>query len=469
METLGKSGMINKLIFNATFGATAALLISMSGTSLLQAQPATTEPGNQMISMPVPTTQPLNIPINPGGPMVPAPAPSVNSFVGQINATHVNVRSGPSEVYYTVGQLDQGDLVQVTGMKNGWYRIAPPEGTKAYVARQFVKVGADGTTGSVTGDYVNVRAASPLTPASNFAIIAVLRQGTQVDISGQTADYFIIDAPDSAGFYILAQFVKPAPAGVTYITPQIKMPEGINQTPGEPATPTIPPTTGPASTEPGVAIPPAPNEIINPPTTQSVQVPTPSPGPVAPPATNYNAQAYTTYADLNAQAQEEWKKPLLQRNLDPLLQGYQDLLAQPNLPPSVQQGSQARLDAIKNAIAIQNIYKTNEVTPPINQVIAPYQQQWQQSQAELAKTMETAPFLAKGILKASDTTGNYALIDPDTGRVVAYVQPSNSIDLTKLLGSYIGVKGDVVSQTGVVVNVIDAQSATLLPNPDNGQ
>ncbi|HTV48711.1 MAG TPA: SH3 domain-containing protein [Phycisphaerae bacterium] len=468
METMGKIRMeLNRKIL--VVAAVAVFLAGITGTRAVwaQAQPAT--PGDQSVSLPVPTTEPLNIsaPISATPPTT-EPVENANSFVGQISATNVNVRSGPSEAYYAVGQLDQGDLVQVMGTKNGWYRIAPPEGTKAYIARQFVKLSEDGTTGVVTGDFVNVRAASPITPESNFAIIAVEREGTELDVSGQTDQYYIIDPPANAGFYIISQFVKPAPAGVTYIAPQIKLPPGVNP---EIATVT-PPTTAPATTQEGIPIPPAPGQTNNPPATQTaIQVPPmqPVPTPVPVPAKNYNSEAYTTYAQLNNQAEEEWKKPLLQRNLDPLLEGYQDLLAQPNLPPSVQEGSKARLDAIKNAIAIQNIYKANQQTPPINQVIAPYQQQWQASQDELQKAMETAPFLAKGILKASDSTGNYALIDPDTGRVAAYVEPSTSIDLSKLVGSYIGVKGDIVNQTGTVINVIDAESATLLPNPTVGQ
>jgi len=455
MSTLRKISiqLKNKIIFIAA----AALLVEVTAVSRVEAQTPAGQP-DQTVSLPVPTTEPLNIsaPISTGS-AAPAPAPGVNSFIGQISATHVNVRSGPSEVYYTVGQLDQGDLVQVSGEKDGWYRITPPEGTKAYIAKQFVKPGADGTTGTISGDFVNVRAASPLTPATNFAIIAVVRHGTQVDISGQTDQYYIIDPPENAGFYITSEFVKPAPAGVTYIAPQIKLPENVSPMLGSAS-------TQPASTQEGIVIPGSSEQPTNPPTTQTaVEVP-----PLQP-ATNYNAEAYTTYAQLNNQAQQEWKKPLPDRDLDPLLQGYQDLLAQPDLPPSVQQGSQARLTAIKNAIAIQNIYKSNQTTTPIDQVVAPYQQQWQQSQAELAQAIENAPFLAQGILKTSDTTGNYALIDPNTGRVVAYVQPSTSIDLTKLLGSYIGVKGDVVDQTGTFVNVISAQSATLLPSSESGQ
>ena len=98
-------------------------------------------------------------------------------------------------------------------------------------------------------------------------------------------------------------------------------------------------------------------------------------------------------------------------------------------------------------------------------MLAPYQQKWKQSQQELAKAEAKAPYIAYGILKTSTVLKNYALVDPTTGRVVAYLEPTSKIDISKLLGSYIGVKGEVVSSTGVVVRVIKVTAATMFSEP----
>ncbi len=102
---------------------------------------------------------------------------------------------------------------------------------------------------------------------------------------------------------------------------------------------------------------------------------------------------------------------------------------------------------------------------PLAAVLAPYQQKWKQSQQELARVQAKAPYIAYGILKTSTVLKDYALMDPVTGRVVAYLKPEAQINIVKLLGSYIGVKGEVVSRTGVVVRVIKVTSATMFPEP----
>ena len=434
---------------------------------------------------------------------------SVTAFVGQINATHVNIRSGPGLSYYAIGQLARGDLIQVTGERNGWYRFAAPAGARCYIARQFVKLGADGTTGTVTGSFVNVRAASALTPASNYAVVDVLNTGSKVSVTGQTPNYDIIRAPKGTGFYVLARFVAPAPAGSTYVTPELKMPPGFKG-PGLPtgstpaavaataAVPVAPGTTaagtsnnvaatglsapvppmttssGPASAV--VPVPP-PASAAPQPSTPSVvsttQAATTAPAgatvvnmPAVPPvAVKFSPDAFSTYRDLNRQMQLQFDKPIMQRDLQPLLKSFENLIQRPNMPHSVIDGSNARVKLLKKQIAIQEIVAASQKQKPLKTVLAPYQQKWEQSQKQLAKAEAKAPYIAYGILKTSTVLKNYALVDPTTGRVVAYLEPTSKIDISKLLGSYIGVKGEVVSSTGVVIHVIKVTAATMFSEP----
>ena len=413
------------------------------------------------------------------------------SFIGQVNASQVNVRSGPRLAYYPVGQLTRGDLVKVVGTVNSWDRIAAPAGTRCYISRQFVQISATGDTGHVSADYVYLRAASPLTPHSHYAVVGLVRRGTHVSITGQTKSFYIIRPPHGTDFYVASQFITPAPATATYITPRISMPAGFKGPGLASSQPTgngmVAASTGAGgqaapSTAPsgnggnGQVIPipsggtPAPaagqtssgGGII--PIIPGVGKASPATAPAAAPV-KYDTNAYTAFSRLNRATQKEFRKPVLQRQLAPLLKKYKALAAEPNLPPSVKQGTAEWIKEINNGIQVQKLAESAEKTPAIGSEIAPYQQKWEQSQHEVNQAVTHAPYLAKGILKTSDAIHDYALVSPSTGRVVAYLKPASKIDISKLLGSYIGVKGVVDGKTGVMVRLIDVYTATLLPLP----
>lgn len=483
----------------ATVPVTAAP--AAAPTSAPASAPATAPASAPAVTVPVP--------VPPSGPATTGKVKktakkskiSVTQFVGQINATHVNIRSGPGLSYYAIGQLARGDLIKVTGERNGWYRFAAPAGARCYIARQFVKLGADGSTGTVTGSFVNVRAASALTPASNYAVVDLLNTGSTVSVTGQTPKYDIIRAPKGTGFYVLARFVSPAPAGSTYVTPQLTMPAGFKgaglptgSTPAaiaSTATPSagagVPATTASVNTVGAGLSAPVPPIAANSGTTGGV-VPAPvsptMPAAATSPATpanavtmpgglpapvKFSADAFSTYSHLTRQMQAQFNKPIMQRQLQPLLTGFENLMKKPHLPHSVIDGSNARIKLLKKQIAIQEIVAASQKQKPLTAVLAPYQQQWEQSQKELAQAEAKAPYIAYGILKTSTVLKKYALMDPTTGRVVAYLEPSSKIDISKLLGSYIGVKGEVVSNTGVVVHVIKVTAATMFSQPPAGR
>ena len=513
---------------NATRNISVGLTFAMAFAAAACAAAPATMPGTPAATAPATTPAAATAPATAPATTVPVPVVqtpvthhaivkkhvkhkkiSVTSFVGQINATHVNIRSGPGLAYYTIGQLAKGDLIQVTGERNGWYRFTAPAGARCYIARQFVKLGADGSTGTVTGSFVNVRAASALTPASNYAVVDVLNTGATVSVTGQTPKYDIIRAPKGTGFYVLARFVAPAPAGSTYVTPELKMPPGFKgpglptgstpaavaavTTAGAPgataastgtnaaatglSAPVPAVTTGSGATSAVVPVPPPATTLPQnaTPAANATKGATTAPAPAsagavnmptaAPAAVKFSPDAFSTYQELNRQMQAQFDKPIMQRDLQPLLSAFEKLVQRPDMPQSVIDGSDARIKILKKQIAIQEIVASSEKQKPLNAVLAPYQQKWKQSQQELAKAEAKAPYIAYGILKTSTVLKNYALVDPTTGRVVAYLEPTSKIDISKLLGSYIGVKGEVVSSTGVVVRVIKVTAATMFSEP----
>src|SRR5205807_337725 len=117
-------------------------------------------------SAPSPAPPPAT-PAPPAAPPAELPA-ATQPLVAAVTGDKVYVRSGPGTAYYEIGQLTKGDLVQVVGTSNGWYKILPPNGTFCLVAKEFVETdpaaggGAAPTSGTVKGDYVNVRAGTAI-------------------------------------------------------------------------------------------------------------------------------------------------------------------------------------------------------------------------------------------------------------------------------------------------------------------
>lgn len=86
--------------------------------------------------MPVaPTATPLSAaPIPP----TPMPTNSTTSITGSVNAASLNVRSGPSTSYQSVGSLSQGTQVAILEELNGWLRIELPNISPAWVSATYV-------------------------------------------------------------------------------------------------------------------------------------------------------------------------------------------------------------------------------------------------------------------------------------------------------------------------------------------
>lgn len=414
-----------------------------------------------------------------GGQAAVSKAASASSFIGAISASNVNIRSGPGLRYYVVGQLSNGNLVNVVKTTKGWDAISAPAGARCYVAKQFVKLNASGTRGTITSRFVNLRAASALTPTSDYAVVGVARRGQRVSVVGHTGMFTIIRAPMHTHFYVYASFVKPAPAGSTYISPQLQMPPGFKGVavaglaPASVAAGSAPAANSSAGNAGGNApsvVVPAPGSGSSSATTTPSSNAALTPAPVGPaaiaPVSTYNPKVYTQFAKLDKALVAQFKKPLLERKLKKIAAGFKALLKEKHLPGSIRSATQQRIQEIKRMCAIQALASTPAAEAPVTATIAPYQQQWEQSKKILEKSIATAPFVAKGMLETSHTVHEYALLNPNNGRVVAYVQPSKNMDLSKLIGSYVGIKGLVVSKTGAFIRVIRPNSATLLPAPN---
>ncbi|MCL2647377.1 MAG: hypothetical protein FWD61_10305 [Phycisphaerales bacterium] len=404
-------------------------------------------------------------------PALESPA-STQSFVGTVTADKVYVRSGSDAKYYELGHLGKGDTVQVVGSRNGWYRILPPNGVYCMVAKEYIDLDTSGDTGTVKADYLNVRAGTALNKTRDpSAVLAVVRKGTQLTILGASDKHYEVAPPEKAYVYVSSQFITAAPADTAYVIPTLQLPAGV--TGPSRATVTSIPTTLPTATaeisgEKPEATSPKPEaqglqsrgsaDTNAPPTTLPAPVPTPA----------FSADAYKRFDELNARYQAELRKPVGTRELDGLIADYKALLASKEpMPSSVKQGSEVRLADLEKLATIQRLQKENAASADALDAQRKALQEKAKAAEDALKAFEhTGPYLAEGTLQTSTVVPDkYALVNPATGRTVAYVDPKSAIDIGSLLGKYIGVRGVSRKAQGTDMEVIQVKTATLIEAP----
>jgi uncharacterized protein YgiM (DUF1202 family) len=431
-----------------------------TGPTLILTGPATATPPRTPATTPAPTpaTAPAAVIVPAPGPAATAApaaeAPFTQAFVASITGDKVYVRSGPDQKYYEIGQLVKGDLVYVVGASGGWYLVLPPNGAFCMLSKEFVEPDAGGATGTLKGDYVNVHAGSAIYPnADPYAVLPPsLRKGAKVKILGSTDKYFEIAPPETAYFFVSAQYVKAAP-GTAYKVAQLKLPAGATGPAGV--------TVEAPTTMPAVA-------VLAPGMGPELPGAAGQPLPVLVPKVTYSETATAKFNDANARYQEEGRKPPAQQNVEGLLAEFKAILALENLSPSVKAGAQADIAAIERTLTVQRlVIEQAVVTDATKRESEALRAQYDAAEKAIAAAREAGPYNAEGLLQSSTiVAGKYALVNPQTGRVVAYVDPASAaVDIGTLVGKYVGVRGISKKMEGSEVTVIQVNNATLMPQP----
>ncbi|MFN8393493.1 MAG: TIGR02594 family protein [Bacteroidia bacterium] len=142
---------------------------------------------------------------------------------GTVNASSLNVRSGPGPSFGKVGNpLTDGTKVQVYEKKDGWLRI----GNGQWVSADYVKLTGKATEGpatkpaadpkptaegTVTASQLNVRA----TPSADGKVVDTLKSGTKVTILAESDGWMQI----GPGRWVSGKFVQKTGAAPTQSGP----------------------------------------------------------------------------------------------------------------------------------------------------------------------------------------------------------------------------------------------------------
>ncbi|OJE52285.1 peptidase M24 [Bacillus proteolyticus] len=156
-----------------------------------------------------------------------------------VNVSSLRVRTGPSTSHTTIGSVKKGQVVQVVGEVQDWFKINYA-GQTAYLSKDYVTKGGsneNATQGSnqeqnnnvtvQTGGTYVVNATSLRVrtgPATYHSVIGGVLNGTKLNVVGSEGSWFKVNYQGKTG-YVSSEFVKFVKGGTT--TPE--QPEQPNQ------------------------------------------------------------------------------------------------------------------------------------------------------------------------------------------------------------------------------------------------
>ncbi|MCU5180790.1 C40 family peptidase [Bacillus toyonensis] len=157
-----------------------------------------------------------------------------------VNVSSLRVRTGPSTSHTTIASITKGQVVQVVGEVQDWFKINYA-GQAAYISKDYVTKGGSNENGSQgnnqnnnvtvqTGGTYVVNATSLRVrtgPAAYHSVIGGVLNGTTLNVVGSKGSWFKVNYQGKTGF-VSSEFVKFVKGG-TATPEQPKQPEKPNQ------------------------------------------------------------------------------------------------------------------------------------------------------------------------------------------------------------------------------------------------
>ncbi|MDA3799046.1 MAG: SH3 domain-containing protein [Kiritimatiellae bacterium] len=119
----------------------------------------------------------------------------------KVNADNVNIRAGADSNKEVIAQASYDDILYTAGKDESgkWYRILPPQGTKLYVHKEFIK------DNKVLVKKLNVRSG----PGINYTTITAIPRGQSVNVIEQRNDWLAITPPENSYLWISVDYLEP--------------------------------------------------------------------------------------------------------------------------------------------------------------------------------------------------------------------------------------------------------------------
>lgn len=429
-------------------------------------------------------------------------SPAYHAVVSRENAP---VRSGASDNYYAFGALAEGAVVGVLEEKFGWARIVtdgPDFGDfYGYVKEEDVKVAADGRSGIAMG---RVQVFAPNLerdgdPDASWKWITRIDAESALivlgAVEGENGGYYKIAIPATGEGWVSLNFLRKATAQeVEQWRSRLLAPPRAAARP-QPDRPVAPPRD--EALAPPIQIidePMGPNRPVPPPNTNQGESVTPedeatatqaeeanevnsapAEEPGAPPveAASPENEKVTSQASPQMEARKtfealEWayealkKEPIRTAEIDPLRQRYLELLDAAKLDERdivIARGRVQLLDArLKLQERVLDVDRVRAATE-LNSA--------GQERARIALEF-AANYAAVGEVAVSTIYDGQRLpellrlMDPATGRTIAYLQPDDEFHFAEKIGMLVGIVGEKYYDGGLRLHVIQPKRVDLL-------
>ena len=145
-------------------------------------------------------------------------AASTSTSAATMTGDYINLRSGAGTNYSIIGSLSRGELVTVLDDSNpDWVKVQTSSGVIGYCSKEFVKTlspddEAEELTGTLTGDYVNLRAGA----GTGHAVIGILYLNDEVTVLDDSdANWVKIKTKDGQEGYCSKEYLHIAKKGET--------------------------------------------------------------------------------------------------------------------------------------------------------------------------------------------------------------------------------------------------------------
>lgn len=129
---------------------------------------------------------------------------------GTVSGSNVRFRMGPSTDFASLGTLNKGTSVKVSGKSGNWYEVCV-NGKYGYMSADYVKIGESvsapteqlDNVGIVTGNGVRMRSG----PGTSYSTIGYYNKGIQVKVTGKSGDWYAVSYNGLSG-YMSADYVR---------------------------------------------------------------------------------------------------------------------------------------------------------------------------------------------------------------------------------------------------------------------
>lgn len=432
-------------------------------------------------------------------------------WFARVQEKELAVRSGAGTNYYSFGSLKEGDIVTVIGELYGFARLATKDRAFAkfhgLVPAENVQLGADGKTATTLGR--TVISAPNLDregmPSQSWQRLVRLDVGQKLSVVGKLEEagktYYKVVLPDDAdGWVPMRALVRATPEEA----------KAYNAKPIEPTKPAetkpAPPQQGGnATNDTGNRTSPPANqaadnnntgreETATPPTTplrkpeetavnegaagqnaddatEATTPPTTPPGgnadgapteTVTPPARPAKPASVERFESLEKSYEALTKEPVCTAEISPLLTEYRNLAADESADERVRAMCDSRIAMLEVRQDLQTRLRE------IDKLRARADLTKEEAAAARLALDRSGDYDAVGRLTASTVYTGATLprllriVDPATGRTIAYIEPDDRFDYAGMIGQIVGVTGSKSYDAGLRLTLVKPRHVEIL-------